>query len=575
MSGMRFFSGFSGDVPPRGYLKKKKVFTALPYSPSLESSSSGGSHAVMNGFIKWTRPVIWSRLRWRSCGGRFVSTSGSLDGEYDRVLLKIATDHRTILRSHFEAQDQGKDGDNSLPIGTHEAEEIIKRAGSSLNSSYAAVTALRQQIPRERVDISVYNKFLRSVYGSSISSEIDYRAMFNSYLSLPRPAPLHILPQHLEDLLAKLMSRQEAGRANGRFSSQEWHAVFLGVLGDVVKCGMPVSLKEYTAAMQKIGRSVALRVKGEEIWPLIEEKYRELEVSGIKPDVTALNIMLAIALASRNNNMVTSVIEKYSSPHLKPDRYTLMLYMINQGIYHRNIDEVKRLYEDVVSGGFVVDMSIVNVFLKSLLNCGDPEGAEALLQSLLHNGQKYQGYPNNDMSHSTSNTKLVKKLHLMDYLISIVRQDSTIDPNLVHYEVPLVPDLMTFKIFLSYYCSGPNPDFSKVVYFFQLMASYRCYPTRGLMFEVLRAFRRQARSGTKDNWGPSQLNYIIDLICEYQQHSPENYYTYTMAHNAIETYAKVRGVRPPPQVTNLINEKPPETHVQQHKVHNVLRMLLN
>lgn len=527
----------------------------------------------MNGFIRWTRPVIWSRLRWRSCGRRFVSTSGGLEAEYDRILLKIATDHRTILRRHFEAQGQSKDGDNSLPIGTHEAEEIVKRAGSSLNASYAEVTARRQQIPRQRVDISMYNKFLRNVYGSSISSALDYKAMLASYQSLPRPAPLHILPQHLEDFLAKLMGQQESGPGR-RFRTQEWNAVFLGVLGDVVKCGMPVSLKEYTAAMHKIGQSVTHRAKGEHIWPLIEEKYREIEVSGLQPDVTALNIMLGIALASRNNDMVTSVIEKYSIPHLKPDRYTLMLYMINQGIYHRNIDEVKRLYEDVVSGGFVVDMSIVNVFLKSLLNCGDPEGAEALLQSLVHSSEKYQEYSNNGMSYSTSDTSLYKKVRLMDYLISIVRQDKTINPNLVRYEVPLVPNLTTFRIFLGYYC-GFSPDFSKVVYFLQLMASHRCYPDRWLISEVLRTFRKQAKAGTKHDWGPSQLNYIINLICEYQMHSPENYYTYNMAINVMRTHAQVHGVQPGPELKDLIDEKPSDLHIQQHKVHSVLRKLLN
>lgn len=571
------------------------------------------------------RLVVWRRLPLNT-GSRFrnyCSSPGGVDleTEYNSTLSNIVQDHQQIFDKHFEISQQQQRQDNSqlahdydeipqfpenidiidsegdnnngsiltkeyhspelldLTLDnetTHKVRQVLRAAAKSLNRSYQEVKQQRSNIPRsiDRTPVKIYNDFLRSLYNNH--GLLDYRKLFKTYNALPYPPPFHIKTQHLEDLIGLLMNqRGEIIGSSAVHGGKESPKVFLSVLADLVDCGMPISAREYNSAMSIIGKSISTGDDIDKKWPLIEDRLAQLKKSdndGRIRDVSTLNILISIALKIDRKDLLNQLVQEFDYNKIKPDRYTMLVYMVYQG-RSKDPDGVRKTYQQIKDSGYVIDISLLNLMMKCLLESGDQFSAEEMFTALSRQQEQFIA--------PRPSSKLTKQIHLMDYLIDITKMYTSHNNNyndngkamMNHrYEVPLIPDYDTYNIFLTHYCIEQG-DFEKAMKVVKQMVKSNL-ATKHTFYNLYKGFSVNQRSNNP--WTIEQLKYVTEYVRYHQEQSEENLYTFVMAEMALKAFSSVTGLRNDPIITELngmVKRRTRDGDSRQLSVHRILMKL--
>ncbi|KAA8898785.1 hypothetical protein TRICI_006469 [Trichomonascus ciferrii] len=492
-----------------------------------------------------------------------ISDHGGLSREidlekcYDETLSRIVEDNQTFLHERFNTDDTKvsklvsangeEDIENndqlqhqfsndllefSVDGENRKIQKIIRQASSDLNREYHEVKKRRLMIPRslDQCSVTQYNEFLRSLYyKNSAGSALDYRKLFRAYNALPKPAPFHIEGTHLEDLISLLMDSDPEGQIYGKNHASN---VYMGVLSDILECGMPISVREYNSAMYVIGKTISTDEEAERKWPLIEDRLVQLKASNehkMLRDVSTLNILMGIAVRTNSAQLLEGLVQEFERNHLKPDRFTMMVYLAYMANNH-DPEGVRQTYQKIKDSGHVVDITMMNMVFKCLLCSGDLDTAEGLFNALPR--QNIRQKP-----HEIS--RLTKKVQLMDYLIDITaKQQSNGGQSASKYYVPVVPDYYTYNMFLNYYCIERG-NFNQSMAIIKLMVEHNLI-SKHSFYRLYRAFPTNQRKNSHE-WTLERLNYVTEYLCYLQQQSREDFYTIPMGENAVRAYRRLTG----------------------------------
>lgn len=512
---------------------------------------------------------IWSRkslgISWYSTittpgiiadhGG--LSRDIDLEKSYDETLSRIVEDNQSFLHERFNTDDDGNsklvsaNGEEDIESNdllqhqfstdllmfsvdgeNHKVQKILRQASKALNRGYHDVKKRRLMIPRslDRCSVSQYNEFLRNLYyKNSVGSTLDYRKLFRAYNALPKPAPFHIEGTHLEDLISLLMDSDPEGLIYG-----ERHAsnVFMGVLSDVLECGMPISIREYNSAMHVIGKTISTNEEVDKKWPLIEDRLIQLKTSNEHKkirDVSTLNILMGIAVRTNSSQLLHGLVQEFEHNHLKPDRFTMMVYLAYMANNH-DAEGVRQTYRKIKDSGYIIDITMMNMVLKCLLRSGDLDTAESFFNALSRQNLRQK-------PHEIS--RLTKKVQLMDYLIDIITKQSNNDKQAANqYHVPVVPDYYTYNMFLNHYCIERG-NFNQSINIIKLMVQHNLI-SKHSFYRLYRAFPTNQLKNSHQ-WTLERLNYVTEYLCYLQQQLNEDFYTIPMGQNAIRAYRRLTG----------------------------------
>lgn len=389
----------------------------------------------------------------------------------------------------------------------------IKKLAKLLNSNYNITKTTRLQIPRRKAPISDYNRFLVQLYPKSNVPEIKgvfqpagrkirYAALYQSYKRLPKPQPLYIQPQHLEDLISVFMGSIKADlydsiKAGGKslsakqlrlnkshkktdfnitntFSSslEVSVSIFEQLLNDLKAAGMPVShhetnsvlqmailgyyrdyemaskfniglphpydLKTYLKTNEKVygnvrnhtyiinennindflkladmspslkkimaleteveshsDRLAAIQGEPSSSNTVTDKKFNSVLQEAINAsrqhdsEISFINIRYKFALNTKNETMLKDTIAPLQEGKVCSNRITYMLEMIQAG-RSKNSKEIQKIYQEMIKTNHVVDIGILNVLIKELLQAQDRANAEKVFQMVLKRARNFR-----------------------------------------------------------------------------------------------------------------------------------------------------------------------------------------
>lgn len=437
----------------------------------------------------------------------------SLEEEYKAVLSRLIEPHLSLINEYLdrtETLSPKVQGESALDLldsvldKNYEISNTIKRLGQLQNINYQEVKAARAQIERFMTPVSDYHWFLNHLYPSE--GAICRRKLYEGYQALPTPRPLHITSQHLEDLISAFMdSRKPAHRA-----------IFNTIIEDVVDCGMPISVYEYNTCAIMAMRSFHedyLAFKPSSISMEQIERYRNVIATMKHRDSSTMNILFGFGLKSEQEEFILQSMREFQTMSIRPDRVTMMIYIMNEGT-KGNSDAAKAIYQDMCTKGYAIDISVINVLLKSMLLCGDMQGAAQIFSSITQrdaDDPKFPLFLKTPLAYISPSSVLTKIVKLIDTATRII-QENGIPVDQKRIQLPIVPDEFTFGIMLLHYCSKEGANFAQAFETLKLMERVGVQPSFRHFCKIYDGFVTNSRS--KAAWNRSALNQLTSMICD-------------------------------------------------------------
>lgn len=378
---------------------------------------------------------------------------------YDSIIFTLVQTNQDILRKHLDQTENQSYKDeidsisilNSIVDDDYDVHTLISQLYKKQNLHYQEVKKARMKIERYKIPISDYQSFLTHLYPNS--GRTNFFNTFQAYQNLPVPRPLYILPQHLEDFVSAMM-----------YNSQN-HSLkmFQQIIYDLESAGMPISVREYNHLLNSTMKSYFNNKNNStsDNDMQITQMYRILDnmsrVSNEQVLTSTANILLNFGKKAAINEFVELGISRFQAGSQIPDRLTALISMLRETDPQR----VKEIYRDMYNGGFLIDISVLNIMIRALINCGDGESAENAYNSLInnHQTQKSAKLTHSSMSMFPIQPQLTKRILLIDTITQILRRNNVI-PSSKTLKVPIDLDENSFSTILSYYVIEKG-DFTK------------------------------------------------------------------------------------------------------------------
>lgn len=464
---------------------------------------------------KKVNQVLPERSAWLSTSVHHSFQSSarakSLEEEYEAVLYRLIEPHLLLINEYLDRTEalsstvqteSASDLLDSVLNNNYEISNTIKRLGQLQNINYQEVKTTRAQIERFMTPVSDYHWFLNHLYPSE--GAISRQKLYEGYQALPTPRPLHISPQHLEDLISAFMdSRKPAHRA-----------IFNTIIEDIVDCGMPISVHEYNTCAIMAMRSFNednLGLKPGSISMEQIERYRNVIATMKHRDSSTMNILFGFGLKSEQDEFISQSMREFQTMSIRPDRVTMMIYIMNEGT-KGNSNAAKAVYQDMCTKGYAIDISVINVLLKSMLLSGDIEGAAQIFASITQrDGPKFPLVLKSPLAYISPPSVLIKIVKLIDTATRII-QENGIKVDQKSIQLPIVPDEFTFGVMMSHYCSKEGANLAKAFEIFKLMERFGVQPGFRHFCNIYDGFVTNSRS--KAAWNRSALNQLTSMICD-------------------------------------------------------------
>lgn len=493
----------------------------------LLSSSGPGSFSVGTDFVlPYPRDFSQSASRYDVCQfstshGRSAKTGSitrkkvpsiSFENEYDTVLKQLVGSNLPVLTKHIDQANlqpktRGANDTNelleSMLDDDYEIKEVTRQLARLQNRNYQEIKEARRQVERFKTPVSDYQLLLKSLYPTSGS--INLAALYRGYQSLPTPRPLHLLPQHLEDLISTFMDGKTPDSRN----------IFTNLIQDIEDCGLPVSEFEYTTSALITVKSFLAEIRNptantSSTMHKIEKLREQLEQVHNK-SISSTNLFYQFGLKSRQQEIVNESVKDFQNGKFRPNRVTMMISIMNEGS-KRNIEGIKSLYETLFQEGYLIDISVVNVVLKAFILCQQAEQAEVLYQSIVTQS-KLRIAPGSTPDFIPSNSVLLKKAILIDNVVQILK-DNQVPVNVAKLRVPLIPDEFTYLNMLTHY-SRKGGDLNRCLSVLEDMNRLEFEPTFAIYMRAYSGFRRNQKSTS--SWNRNGLKVLTQILCDHYQ----------------------------------------------------------
>ncbi|KAF2210324.1 hypothetical protein CERZMDRAFT_16949, partial [Cercospora zeae-maydis SCOH1-5] len=240
---------------------------------------------------------------------------------------------------------------------------------------------------------------------------------------------------------------------------QDMHAMrrYFQLLDDCVDVGVPLNKNNWTTAISFAGRWVT-RTTSSEVQAAIETWMR-MEEQGHSADHVTLNVLFDVAVKAGRFALADTIYTEIKARDLPLDRY-FRGSLIYFGGMKRNGDEVRRAFREFVEAGEIVDTTLMNSVIVSLLRAGEAPAAEQVFSKMKRLTEEKMGGPMIEEWQERKELRSelnVAARHLRDESEShgssfFGASFSTFDRReQVQKITPVAPDALTYTILLKYH----------------------------------------------------------------------------------------------------------------------------
>lgn len=191
--------------------------------------------------------------------------------------------------------------------------------------------------------------------------------LWSVYESLPTPRPRYLADDDVH-LAFRHLNWIEYRPSEGAMQR------YFALLEDCLSEGIPLTFEEWNSAIAFAGRWVR-RISTAQVRAAIETWMRMEREGGEGANHVTFNILFDVAVKAGRFALADTIFSELKARKLPMNRYfrTSMIYY--QGM-RGDGEAVRQAFKDLVDAGEIVDTSVMNCVILSLIRAGEPESAE-------------------------------------------------------------------------------------------------------------------------------------------------------------------------------------------------------
>ena len=337
-------------------------------------------------------------------------------------------------------------------------------------------------------------------------------SIYGLYCRIPRPGVAYLSERVIRMLLHSLSVVEE----ETEFAMLR----YLAVLDDMKTANKPLLCREWTSAMVLTGRCVR-KTSAAEIESLLHLWRKMEQEANIEPSSVTFNVLFDVAVKAGKYALAEVLFKEMKNRNLRLNREFRTGYILYQGL-RGNGEGVKMAYRELVSAGEIVDTTVLNCVITSLIAVGEISGAELVFQRM-----KALYFSKLDARLFPKDWRNVKDLSfLLNVAAEKYREDASTRQK-VQDSVPIAPNSDTYRILARYhaYHSGNLDRITELV---GEMLEFRLSIDRPMYFLLFKGF--QIHGGLRYSaWTKARLeglwaSYKETLMLDPEKLSMQTYF---------------------------------------------------
>lgn len=303
-----------------------------------------------------------------------------------------------------------------LPTTQYQETPYQPKDQETLN--YYETRQIRSLVRRNRVDKSQYSTLTKALYAKKIS----IKEVYDLYLQLPSPRPLHLQFAELEKLLDLVMS--PALRDNYTINR------LLTISDDMRVAKMPLSIKEINTLVYLVLRDKGWKTQynpGHPPAPTSRDMDNMMQLLSGHVDwpVSTFNIVLEVC--KYNEEAFEGVLEKMREKEVAWDSSTRQIVFRQKVKAAESAEECLEVFYEMYSEQEVLTQDVNILFWGLLRNKGHKEADELLAHLAQYNTSDMSNYARRTRA-SHKKAKMSAKKNAKKFEVSTISQISDIPP---------------------------------------------------------------------------------------------------------------------------------------------------
>jgi hypothetical protein len=275
--------------------------------------------------------------------------------------------------------------------------------------------------------------------------------VFSLYKRLPSPGISILSVEERAQLLHRFAHPQDRRRSNARY--------FLSLFYDMIEAGFKLSKSVCTSAIYFTGHKVP-RLEKRDLMDAIAIWHRMESTYGLEADDVVFELLYRIAILSGHFAVADRLYQEMKKRGMQLSRRGHVTMLHSYG-FRRDVAGIHKTFEELVSSGEVVDTTVLNCLISSLLNAGDLDTAQNIYSRMMQDSAKslakaMTAHTKAVLLPSTSTDFAVRRSRSQNlcaifeaYLEIRKKQGNQDVPELY---VPVVPNIRTFAILFRHHC---------------------------------------------------------------------------------------------------------------------------
>lgn len=298
---------------------------------------------------------------------------------------------------------------------------------------------------------------------------IEIDRIFRLYHSLPAARFMYLSPRYRSMLLDL-----------GIFVPKKTEMTtlrYLSLLNDMKQVNIRIPKSNYNHAIHLVGRTMTKVMDTAVESALRYWTSMELFSSG---DVTTFNILLDVAVKGQQFGLAEMVIAEMDQRGLTPDRFTRTGLIYYHGV-RGDGDSIRKTYRELVEKDVIIDTSVLNCVIASLLRAGEAEAAHHVYRRM----KDFSAAQNEARLAECRSSKAITKT--LRNLVQCLGPEDIELLRLLQPEQDISPDEKTFSIFVSHHVSETG-DIDAITGWLDDMQRSGISPYGRIFFDLFRGF---------------------------------------------------------------------------------------
>ncbi|KAI5360148.1 putative tetratricopeptide-like helical domain superfamily [Septoria linicola] len=302
---------------------------------------------------------------------------------------------------------------------------------------------------------------------------------------------------------------------------EHWHEKnamqrYFQLLDDCVAAGVPVNKHDWTTAITYAGRWIK-HTTSKEVKGAIETWMR-MEDAGHAADHVTLNVLFDVAVKAGRFALADTIYKEIRARNMPLDRYFRATLIYYAGM-KRDGDDVRRAFREFVAAGEIVDTTIMNAVILSLLRAGEAAAAEQVFKKMKRLGEEKFSVRSpedwverrelrSELALAAHRLRAEKEFHESSFFGAPFSSEERREQ--VQKLSPVAPDSYTYMVLLQYH-ANTSGDIERIWQLLQEMGEQGLRPHTAAYMHILKGFRKHggyAFSG----WSHRRLEVLWKVI---------------------------------------------------------------